>query len=278
MVALSVLLLLAHTVCVAALPQPRKHDTETPPPPEKPGHSSLSSGQSRHHGHYHKPTTHIHHSKNSGSTGVTKPKKHHSPSGTSPHDSGDSDRSGSSPPPSGTSVEDDGDDDDDDDNEDGLSLEDPNNVTSRNTSPQETPPTGPTGASGISQGEDWDIIVVGGGATGIIAATLAAEAGKRTLLLDVGGPSLYRDGARVQSDAWKGTEYALHDLASFTGVGLSSDSKYFQAEEWCTKVPGEGAYAAPCILGGGTAVNAQQQLHRKLTCSLFLICSACKLL
>ena len=120
------------------------------------------------------------------------------------------------------------------------------------------------GASGASPSDEtvWDVIVVGAGATGIIAATLAAEAGKKTLLLDTGGPSLYRDGARIQSPAWKGTEYALHDLAGFTGMSLSA-GEWFQENEWCKKVPGDGAYAAPCILGGATAVNAQQQLHRE---------------
>lgn len=101
----------------------------------------------------------------------------------------------------------------------------------------------------------YDVIVIGAGATGIIAATKFAEAGKSTLLLEAGGPSLWSDGGRTQSSAWKGTTYGIHDVLSF--IRSMWDDQY--APAIFDPDVGSGVEAA-LVLGGGTAVNAAQQL------------------
>lgn len=103
--------------------------------------------------------------------------------------------------------------------------------------------------------KSYDVIVVGAGATGIVAATKFAEAGKSTLLLEAGGPSLWADGGRTQSAAWKGTTYGIHDVLSFI--------RSMWSDEYAPAIfdpdVGSGVEAA-LVLGGGTAVNAAQQL------------------
>jgi cellobiose dehydrogenase (acceptor) len=49
--------------------------------------------------------------------------------------------------------------------------------------------------------DSWDIIVVGAGPAGIIVADRMSEAGKKTLLLEGGGPSYYITGGRDRP-AW----------------------------------------------------------------------------
>jgi len=49
--------------------------------------------------------------------------------------------------------------------------------------------------------QEWDVIVVGAGTAGIIVADRLAEAKKKTLLLEIGGPSYYVTGGR-ERPAW----------------------------------------------------------------------------
>lgn len=100
-----------------------------------------------------------------------------------------------------------------------------------------------------------DIIVVGGGAGGLVAATKFAESGMDTLLLEYGGPMLYLDGNR-DIPSWSQAEYPGNNLTTHDGM-LYYASAYDSPDNWCTNVP-SGVFAA-CKLGGGTAVNAAQQ-------------------
>ncbi|CAD6444578.1 077e612e-0d67-4046-bbe9-45751a8e31cc [Sclerotinia trifoliorum] len=104
----------------------------------------------------------------------------------------------------------------------------------------------------------YDIIVVGGGAGGLVASTKFAEAGMKTLLLEHGGPMLYVDGNREIPDwaakAYPGNNLTRHDtmmyyLVNYPGTDPIASSYY------CSNV----ASLAPCMLGGGTSVNAAQQ-------------------
>ncbi|KAJ8067286.1 hypothetical protein OCU04_004645 [Sclerotinia nivalis] len=104
----------------------------------------------------------------------------------------------------------------------------------------------------------YDIIVVGGGAGGLVASAKFAEAGMKTLLLEHGGPMLYVDGNREIPDwaakAYPGNNLTRHDtmmyyLVNYPGTDPIASSYY------CSNV----ASLAPCMLGGGTSVNAAQQ-------------------
>ncbi|RDW65183.1 hypothetical protein BP5796_09875 [Coleophoma crateriformis] len=106
---------------------------------------------------------------------------------------------------------------------------------------------------------EYDIIVVGGGAGGLVAATKFAESGLKTLLLERGGPMLYRDGNR-EIPAWAQEAYPDGDLTrhdamafyAFNYPGSVNASSYY-----CTNLPDN--LLAACMLGGGTSVNAVQQ-------------------
>ncbi|TKX23117.1 GMC oxidoreductase-like protein 6 [Elsinoe australis] len=103
----------------------------------------------------------------------------------------------------------------------------------------------------------YDVIVVGAGASGIIAATRFAEAGIKTLLVESGGPFFARDGGQAIRD-WQreidpNTNITRHDGMGFfsnnlpTGPGASAF--------YDTSVPA----LAPKGVGGGTGVNGAQQ-------------------
>ncbi|PNS19707.1 Cellobiose dehydrogenase [Sphaceloma murrayae] len=102
-----------------------------------------------------------------------------------------------------------------------------------------------------------DIIVVGAGASGTIAATRFAEAGLKTLLLESGGPFFHRDGGQAIQD-WQraidpNTNITRHDSMGFFTANLISG-------------PGASAFYDPSVpalapmgIGGGTGVNGAQQ-------------------
>ncbi|KAG8624595.1 hypothetical protein KVT40_007662 [Elsinoe batatas] len=102
-----------------------------------------------------------------------------------------------------------------------------------------------------------EVIVVGAGASGIVAATRFAEAGMKTLLVESGGPFFARDGGQA-IQPWQrlidpNTNITRHDGLSFFSFGLPTG-------------PGASAFydssvpaLAPKGLGGGTGVNGAQQ-------------------
>ncbi|ESZ92408.1 cellobiose dehydrogenase [Sclerotinia borealis F-4128] len=110
---------------------------------------------------------------------------------------------------------------------------------------------------GATQSE-YDIIVVGGGAGGLVASTKFAESGLKTLLLEHGGPMLYVDGNREIPD-WTLEEYSGNNLTRH-------DAMMYYATNYPGTSPNAGSYyctnlvnLAACMLGGGTSVNAAQQ-------------------
>ncbi|EMD66193.1 cellobiose dehydrogenase [Bipolaris sorokiniana ND90Pr] len=99
-------------------------------------------------------------------------------------------------------------------------------------------------------GGEWDVIVVGSGPAGIVAADRMSEAGKRTLLLEQGGPSYYVTGGRTRPNWLEGTELSRVDVPglyktifSNPGQGLVCPSNVVNAFQGCT-------------VGGNTAINA----------------------
>ena len=97
----------------------------------------------------------------------------------------------------------------------------------------------------------WDYIVVGSGAGGIPFATKVAEEGDcaTVLLLEYGGPSLYRTGGRWQAPWMEGQELTPFDMWSTTNVAAQNRTNFCDDET---------TENAACVIGGGTAVNAGQ--------------------
>ncbi|CAN9140544.1 unnamed protein product [Alternaria alternata] len=100
-------------------------------------------------------------------------------------------------------------------------------------------------------GGEWDVIVVGSGPAGIVTADRMSEAGKKTLLLEQGGPSYYVTGGRARPEWLNGTELSRVDVPglyksifSNSGEGnLTCASDVVNAFQGCT-------------VGGNSAINA----------------------
>ncbi|KAF4548552.1 GMC oxidoreductase-like protein 8 [Elsinoe fawcettii] len=118
------------------------------------------------------------------------------------------------------------------------------------------------GSFAVPQGDrspapEYEVIVVGAGASGIIAATRFAEAGLKTLLVESGGPFFARDGGQAVQP-WQraidpNTTITRHDAMGFFSANLPTGpgaSAFYD-----TSVPA----LAPKGLGGGTGVNGAQQ-------------------
>lgn len=100
----------------------------------------------------------------------------------------------------------------------------------------------------VSFDNDYDYIVVGAGPAGIIAATGFAEAGKKTLLLEGGGPSYYVTGGR-QRPSWLDSQ----DLSRVDVPGLYSSIFADSGNLTCDNFA--AAYGG-CTIGGSSAINA----------------------
>jgi cellobiose dehydrogenase (acceptor) len=59
---------------------------------------------------------------------------------------------------------------------------------------------------------DYDVIIIGSGPAGIIVADRMSEAGKKTLLLEQGGPSYYITGGRERPGWLNGNELSRVDV------------------------------------------------------------------
>jgi cellobiose dehydrogenase (acceptor) len=81
-----------------------------------------------------------------------------------------------------------------------------------------------TTASASWDTDSWDIIVVGAGPAGIIVADRMSEAGKKTLLIEGGGPSYYITGGRDRPAWLNGTKLSRVDVP-----GTSRESYHLES-------------------------------------------------
>jgi len=99
--------------------------------------------------------------------------------------------------------------------------------------------------------DTWDVIVVGSGPAGIIVADRLSEAGKKTLLLESGGPSYYVTGGRDQPAWLEGFELSRVDVPglykSIFDASTNPDNLLCGSQV--------NAYLG-CTVGGNSAINA----------------------
>ncbi|KAF3034140.1 hypothetical protein E8E12_002659 [Didymella heteroderae] len=104
-------------------------------------------------------------------------------------------------------------------------------------------------AQNCTSESDYDVIIVGSGPAGIIVADRMSEAGKKTLLLEQGGPSYYITGGRERPGWLNGTELSRVDVPGLyksifsLGGNLTCPVDVVNAFQGCT-------------VGGNTAINA----------------------
>ncbi|KAI0864991.1 cellobiose dehydrogenase [Xylaria cubensis] len=97
--------------------------------------------------------------------------------------------------------------------------------------------------------EKWDAIVIGAGTAGIIVADRLSEAGKKTLLLEIGNSSYGITGA-TEKPAWlTGTSLSRVDVP-----GLYKS--IFSGSETLLCPPGVVNSYQACTIGGNSAINA----------------------
>ncbi|KAF1837434.1 FAD/NAD(P)-binding domain-containing protein [Decorospora gaudefroyi] len=105
-------------------------------------------------------------------------------------------------------------------------------------------------AADLCAGDEWDVIVIGSGPAGIVAADRMSEAGKKTLLLEQGGPSYYSTGGRARPAWLNGTELSRVDVPGlYTSIFSNNEGDLMCASDVVN------AYQA-CTVGGNTAINA----------------------
>ncbi|EAT90656.1 hypothetical protein HBI56_158500 [Parastagonospora nodorum] len=104
--------------------------------------------------------------------------------------------------------------------------------------------------SAACSGDAWDVIVVGSGPAGIVVADRMSEAGKKTLLLEQGGPSYHITGGSAGPSWLNDTDLSRVDVPglyksifSIQDGGLTCASDIVNAFSGCT-------------VGGSSAINA----------------------
>ncbi|KAI1433910.1 cellobiose dehydrogenase [Xylaria sp. CBS 124048] len=97
--------------------------------------------------------------------------------------------------------------------------------------------------------ETWDAIVVGAGTAGIIVADRLSEAGKKTLLLEIGGPSYGITGGTEKPSWLHGTQLSRVDVP-----GLYKS--IFSGSQTLLCPPGVVNSYQACTIGGNSAINA----------------------
>ncbi|KAI0137444.1 cellobiose dehydrogenase [Xylariales sp. AK1849] len=103
--------------------------------------------------------------------------------------------------------------------------------------------------SGSWADKKWDAIVVGAGTAGIIVADRLSEAGKNTLLLEIGGPSYGITGGTEKPGWLNGTNLSRVDVPGLYKSIFSGDSELL-----CKQGVVNGFQA--CAIGGNSAINA----------------------
>ncbi|KAI5927200.1 cellobiose dehydrogenase [Camillea tinctor] len=97
--------------------------------------------------------------------------------------------------------------------------------------------------------EEWDAIVVGAGTAGIIVADRLSEAGKKTLLLEIGGPSYGITGGSERPAWLDGTDMSRVDVPGLYKSIFSGGSGLI------CPAGVVNSYQA-CAVGGNSAINA----------------------
>ncbi|KAK9426329.1 putative Cellobiose dehydrogenase [Seiridium unicorne] len=97
--------------------------------------------------------------------------------------------------------------------------------------------------------QEWDAIVVGAGTAGIIVADRLSEAGKKTLLLEIGGSSYGITGGTEKPGWLNGTDLSRVDVP-----GLYKSIFAGGSELLCPSDVVNGFQA--CTIGGNSAINA----------------------
>ncbi|KAL1593994.1 hypothetical protein SLS59_009023 [Nothophoma quercina] len=104
-------------------------------------------------------------------------------------------------------------------------------------------------AEDSSSEADYDVIVVGSGPAGLIVADRMSEAGKKTLLLEQGGPSYYITGGRERPGWLNGTELSRVDVPGLYKSIFSVTGNLTCAADVVNAFQG-------CTVGGNSAINA----------------------
>ncbi|EAW14611.1 cellobiose dehydrogenase [Aspergillus clavatus NRRL 1] len=99
----------------------------------------------------------------------------------------------------------------------------------------------------VPEGAEYDYVVVGSGAGGIVMADRLSRAGHKVLLIEKGPPSSGRWGGTMRPEWLDGT-----NLTRFDVPGLCNQIWHDSAGIACKDTD----QMAGCVLGGGTAVNA----------------------
>ncbi|KAI1338734.1 putative cellobiose dehydrogenase [Xylariaceae sp. FL0016] len=97
--------------------------------------------------------------------------------------------------------------------------------------------------------QEWDVIIVGAGTAGIIIADRLSEAGKKTLLLEVGDPSYGVTGGTEKPDWLNGTSLSRVDVPGLYKSIFSGGSDLLCPSDVV------GGFQA-CTVGGNSAINA----------------------
>ncbi|KAI0910332.1 cellobiose dehydrogenase [Ustulina deusta] len=97
--------------------------------------------------------------------------------------------------------------------------------------------------------QKWDAIVIGAGTAGIIVADRLSEAGKKTLLLEVGGPSYGITGGKEKPEWLSGQSLSRVDVP-----GLYKS--IFSGSKTLLCPPGIVNSYQACTIGGNSAINA----------------------
>ncbi|KAF2828057.1 FAD/NAD(P)-binding domain-containing protein [Ophiobolus disseminans] len=104
--------------------------------------------------------------------------------------------------------------------------------------------------SAVCSGDPWDVIIVGSGPAGIIVADRMSEAGKKTLLLEQGGPSYYTTGGRARPNWVDNTELSRVDVPGlYKSIFSNSEGNLTCPPDIVNSFQG-------CTVGGSTAINA----------------------
>lgn len=105
--------------------------------------------------------------------------------------------------------------------------------------------------SNLAASGPWDVIVIGAGPAGIIVADRMSQAGKKTLLLEEGGPSYGITGGTQKPNWLQGTALSRVDVPGLysTIFNAATNPGGLLCAAWSQAFGG-------CTIGGSSAINA----------------------